>query len=327
MEGHKISKLLWVKFGWSKFYRGGPINGNFPYVQDGNQGHEAWNFLPQDDGLYYCYTPPQGEQGTPWNDEPKGWTVVCLTKNPSHKGVHIIGWYENAELIGQYAIRPKGFDPGGVAPLDEYYYTIRSSSVWFVPLEFRTRPFSHPSVRRGRYSFLDGPGVKITANKRAVSSILQDQLSHLSSVAIHNPNASKAPDRDNDEIDPLGGFGGPEHRKAVEISSVKAATRKLERQGYKVKSYEERKIGYDLHATKQEDGSALHIEVKGTSGSEPRFFMTGNEYSYRMAPEWRLAIVTDSLTTPKVSLLTLRDLERDFELSPMVWKGIRKVST
>nr|WP_241479089.1 hypothetical protein [Leisingera sp. ANG-M1] len=33
--------------------------------------------------------------------------------------MHLVGWYEDAELIGNYAIRPTGFDAGGTAPLDE----------------------------------------------------------------------------------------------------------------------------------------------------------------------------------------------------------------
>lgn len=322
-----MSKLLWVKFGWSEFYRGGPVDGNFPFIENGEQGHEAWNFLPQNDGSYYCYTPPQGARGTPWNDDPHGWTVVCLAKYPPHKGIHVVGWYEDADLVGEYAVRPTGFDAGGSAPLDEYYYTIRSSSVWFVPSEFRSKPFSHASVRQGKYSFLGGPGVEITANKRAVKSILQDRLAHFGDVAIHNPNASNTPDRDNDKIDPLSGFGSPEHRKAVEEAAVKATSRELNRLGYQFESVEKDNIGYDLHATRRTDGSELHVEVKGTSGSEPRFFMTANEYSYRPAPEWRLAIVVDALTKPEVNLLELREVERKFELKPMVWKATRKAST
>ncbi|MFY1709683.1 DUF3883 domain-containing protein [Tritonibacter scottomollicae] len=320
-----MSKLLWVKFGWSDYYRGGPIDGNFPFIKDGKQGHEAWNFLPQDDGTYYCYTPPQGGSGTPWSNDPYGWTVVCLAKDPARKGLHVVGWYKDAELIGNYAVRPAGFDAGGTAPLDEYYYTIRSSSVWFVPPEFRSKPFSHPSVRQGKYSFLDGPGVEITANKRAVKSILQDRLAFFGDVSIHNPNASNTPDRDNDKIDPLGGFGGPEHRKAVEKAAVQATWRELNRLDYDVVSRESDNIGYDLHAIHRKDGSALHVEVKGTSGSEPRFFMTMNEYGYRLAPEWRLAIAVNALTKPDVRFLTLREVEREFELTPMVWKAIRRI--
>lgn len=320
-----MSKILWVKFGWSDFYRGGPINGNFPFIEDGKQGHEAWNFLPQKDGTYYCYTPPQGGIGTPRNDDPHGWTVVCLAKNPEQRGLYVVGWYEDAELIGKYAVRPSGFDATGVAPEDDYYYTIRSSSVRFVPPEQRSRPFSHPSVRQGKYSFLDGPGVLITDNKRAVKSILQDRLKFFRDVSIHNPNARNSPDRDNDEIDPLSGFGDADHRKAVEKAAVKATWRKLVQLDYNCRSRESDNVGYDLQAIHQKDGSALHVEVKGTSGSEPRFFMTANEYSYRLSPEWRLAVVVDALTDPSVRLLTLREVECGFELTPMVWKAIRKL--
>jgi len=322
-----MNKLLWVKFGWSDFYRGGPVDGNFPFIKDGKQGHEAWNFLPQEDGTFYCYTPPQGGSGTPYNDDPYGWTVVCLAKDPTRKGLHVVGWYEDATLIGHYAVRPQGFDTDGSAPLDEYYYTITSPSVWFVPPEFRSRPFSHPSVRQGKYSFLDGPGVEITANKIAVTAILQDRLKQSKDVAIHNPDAIKVPDLDNNEIDPLSGFGGPEHRKAVEVAAVIASSCQLDQLGYDVVSREKDNIGYDLLATHRNNGSALHVEVKGTSASQAQFFMTINEYGYRSAPEWRLAMVTDALTEPNVALLNLREVERDFDLAPLVWKGVRNVST
>jgi hypothetical protein len=322
-----MTKILWVKFGWSDFYRGGSVNGNFPFVEDGEPGHEAWNFLPQEDGSYYCYTPPQGRNGTPWNNDPHGWTVVCLAKRPKHTGIHVVGWYEDAELIGRYAVRPPGFDAGGSAPSDEYYYTIRSSSVWFVPPEFRSQPFSHPSVGQGKYSFLDGPGVKITENKRKVELILKNRMERLGNVAIHNPSASNAPDQDNDEIDPLGGFGGPEHRKAVETAAVNATSIGLNRLGYAVVSREKDNIGYDLHAVHRKNGHELHVEVKGTSSSTPSFFMTANEYDYQRVPEWRLAVVTDALTKPAMVLRNLREVERDFDLRPMVWRANRKIST
>lgn len=319
-----MGKLLWVKFGWSDFYRGGLIDGNFPFVNDGNQGHEAWNFLPQNDGSYYCYTPPQSGHGTPWNDDPYGWTVVCLAKKPASKGLHVVGWYEEAELIGKYAVRPPEFNAAGPKPSDEYYYTIRSSSVWFVPPDLRSKPFSHPSVRQGKYSFLDGPGVETTDNKHAVSSILKDRLAFFGDIAVHNPNPRNAPDRDNDKTDPLDGFGDAEHRKAVENAAVQATLRKLDRLNYDSVSRESDNIGYDLDATHREDGSKIRVEVKGTSGSEPRFFMTANEYNYRLAPEWRLAIVVDALTEPDVRFLTWSEVNDNFNLTPMVWKAVQK---
>lgn len=320
-----MDKILWVKFGWSEYYRGGPVDGNFPFIKGGEQGHEAWNFLRQDDGTYYCYTPPQSGSGTPWNVDPEGWTVVCLAKDPKRHGIHVVGWYEDAELIGQYAKRPRGFDPGGSAPSDDYFYSIRSKKAYLVPPEFRTAPFSHPSVRQGKYSFLLGPDVTITDNKRAVLDILRDRMERLSGVVIRNPDVETAPDRDNDEVDPLGGFGTPEHRKSVEEKAVEAAKRELKSLGYSCVSREDENVGFDLEATHR-DGHSLHVEVKGTSGAEPRFFLTANEHGYREAPEWRLAMVTDALGKPKVAIYTLREFEREFNLAPMVWKGSRKAS-
>lgn len=319
-----MSKLLWVKFGWSDYYRGGPVDGNFPFIQDGEQGHEAWNFLRQDDGSYYCYTPPQGKDGsTPWNDDPEGWTVVCLAKDPRRKGIHLVGWYEDAVLAGEYAVRPEGFDPGTSRPHDEFYYSIRAPKAFLILPEARTDPFSHTSIRQGKYSFLKGPGVQSTPNKAEVRALLEERLRRLSGLAIRNPDPTSAPDRDNDPVDPLSGFGTPEHRKAVEEKAVAATKRKLKAMGYSYVSREKDNVGYDLEAT-HKNGSVLHVEVKGTSGSAPRFFMTRNEHDYRPAPEWRLAMVVDALGTPTVTLFTLREAERAFDLQPMVWKGVAR---
>lgn len=322
-----MEKILWVKFGWSEFYRGGPVDGNYPFIREGGQGHEAWNFLPQSDGTYYCYTPPQAGNSTPWNNDPHGWTVICLAKAPARKGIHIVGWFKDAELAGKYLVRPEGFDPASSVPIDNYYYSIRSRSAWFVPPEYRTDPFSHPSVRQGKYSFLAGPDVEITTNKQKVKSLIVERLRKLAKVAIHNPDTSTAPDRDNDEVDPLGGFGTSEHRKQVETAAVEAAIQHLSKLGYSSISREKDNIGYDLEATHRKDGSLLHVEVKGTSGAELRFFMTTNEYIYRESPEWRLAMIINTLTKPKVYLLSLKEVERDFDLHPMVWKGKRKIAT
>lgn len=316
-----MKKILWVKFGWSEYYRGGPVDGNFPFIKGGEQGHEAWNFLRQNDGTYYCYTPPQSGSGTPSNADPHGWTVVCLAKDPSRSGIHIIGWYEDAELMGNYATRPDGFDPGGSAPSDDYYYSIRSKKAFLVPPEFRTNPFSHASVRQGKYSFLAGPNVALTDNKRAVLALLENRLARLVDVAIENPDREKAPDRDNDEVDPLGGFGSPEHRKAVEEAAVEATKLKLETLGYGCVSREKDNVGFDLEATHKNSKDVLHVEVKGTAASLPRFFMTANEHGYREASEWRLAMVTAALGKPRVEIYTRREMEQVFDLTPMVWKG------
>lgn len=319
-----LDKLLWVKFGWSDYYRGGPVDGNFPFIKGGEQGHEAWNFLRQDDGTYYCYTPPQGGSGVPWNPDLHGWTVVCLAKDPNRSGIHVVGWYEDAELMGKYVVRPDGFDPGATEPSDDYFYSIHAPKAFLVPPEFRTNPFSHTSVRQGKYSFLDGPSVDVNQNKREVRAILERRLAELRSVAIQNPDVETAPDHENDEIDPLSGFGTPEHRKVVEEAAIEAANAALKKLGYDSESREKDNVGFDLEAT-HKDGSTLHVEVKGTAGKQARFFMTANEHGYREAPEWRLAMVVDALSRPKVQIYALREFEREFDLTPMVWKGTKRI--
>lgn len=325
-----MKKILWVKFGWSEFYRGGPVDGNFSYMLDGSKGHEAWNFEPAPDGRYYCYVPPQGRQASkPSNDDPHGWTVVCLAKNPKQKGVHVVGWYEDATLEGQYLRRPGAEDSGEVTQ-DGWgkgiSYSISAPIAHLVPPDARTHPFSHLSIKQGKYSLLDGPNVPQTENKRQAQKLIERELRRLAGVAVTNPNTRSAPDTENDETDPLRGFGTPEHRKEVEEKAVAAAKKALKAIGYSCISRERENVGFDLEATHAKNGGKLHVEVKGTSGSAPRFFMTANEHGYREAAEWRLAMVTDALGKPSVDIYTLAEFEKKFELLPMVWKGVKRAS-
>jgi hypothetical protein len=319
-----VKKILWVKFGWSEFYRGGPVDGNFPFIADGEQGHEAWNFRRQADGIYYCYTPPQSGTGTPGNPDPNGWTVICLAKKPGQTGIHIVGWYEDASLAGRYVQHPDGFDRGEGKASDGNIYSISAPTAYLVPPDARTNPFSHESVRQGKYSFLSGPNVKGSENKAEVLTILEDRLQNLRKIAIGNPDTASAPDLDNDETDPLSGFGTPEHRKEVEESAVAATTKELAKLGYKCVSREKDNVGYDLQATRSNDGDTLHLEVKGTSGTQSRFFMTSNEHDYLPAPEWRLAMVTDALGKPVVDIFTLSQFREAFDFAPLVWKGVKR---
>ena len=90
-----MEKVLWVKFGWSEFYCGGPVEGNFSHLaRKGNQGHEAYNFEPAQDGTYYSYVPPHFGKYAPTSDDLTGWTVICPAKHPKSKGVRIVGWYD-----------------------------------------------------------------------------------------------------------------------------------------------------------------------------------------------------------------------------------------
>ena len=319
-----MEKVLWVKFGWSEFYRGGPVEGNFSHLaRKGNQGHEAYNFEPAQDGTYYCYVPPHVGEYAPTNDDRTGWTVVCLARHPKRKGVGIVGWYENATLLGCWRDVPDTRAHLPVSDADPsagWKYCITSATAYFVPPEQRTMPFSHPSVRQGKYSFPAGPGVETTARKSKLLRRLKRHLKKLSPVAIANPTDPTAPDPGAGPVDLSAGFGTPEHRKKVEKAAEKAIERHYTSKGWKHKNVTKQKLGFDFVFTKGR--KRRHVEVKGTFGAVARFFMTRNENAYRKIRPWRFAIVTNALdSNPKVRIYNNRQFNMAFNLDPYVFIG------
>lgn len=318
-----MKKVLWIKFGWSDYYRGGPVDGNFDYLAgEGNVGHEAYNFQPAADGTYYCYVPPQNGSA-PGNPDPTGWTVVCLAKHPRRKGIHIVGWYEDATLLGCRRDVP---DTRARLPVDaenpdaKWKYCISSKTAYFVPPEGRTMPFSHPSVGQAKYSFLRGPGVPTTDNKDAVLKLLKRRMKKLRTVAIKDPTDDSAIDPGADPADPFGGFGTPEHRKRVEKAAEKAVKKHYRASGFSCTDVTKKNCGFDFIFRKGR--KERHVEVKGTSGDLPKFFLTRKENACREHPAWRFAIVTNALRPERtVRVYTNRKFEREFELDPYVYTG------
>jgi len=326
-----VKKILWVKFGWSEYYRGGPVDGNFGWLNENKgkknegRGHEAFNFNPGPDGTYYCYVPPQASEYAPSNDDPNGWTVICLAKNPKHTGVHIVGWYENATLHGEWLEPPESLVKkrgDAVHPAYDWSYCISSNTAYFVPPEYRTMPFSDPSVRQGKYSFLEGPGIDINKNKTRVLKLLNSRLKAMTRFAIQNPNEGSLPDPELDAADPLKGFGTPEHRKKVELAAECAVIEYYKAKGYACERVTHLPCGYDFAFTKGK--SVLHVEVKGTSSPTPQFFITRNEYGKGLLanPAWRLAMVTSALSeTPSITEYDALGLKQAFDLEPYVYIG------
>jgi hypothetical protein len=325
-----MKKVLWVKFGWSDYYRGGPVDGNFSWLiknkdaKNGGRGHEAFNFNPSSNGTYHCYVPPQGKGFAPSNDDSTGWTVVCLARNPKYKGIHVVGWYEDATLHGEWRDPPADLieKRGDAAhPAYDWSYCITSKTAHFVPPEFRTTPFSDPSIRQGKYSFLEGPGVKINDTKRRVMALLERRLEELKSVAVENPSEGNLPDPEIDSVDPLAAFGTPEHRKAVEQAAEKAVIAHFQNDGFACERVTHLPCGHDFVFSKGE--TTFHVEVKGTASTAPQFFLTRNEHTKGMKsnPDWRLAMVTEALVAPKIVIHDAEGVAKCFELEPYVYLG------
>lgn len=330
-KGMAVNKILWVKFGWSEYYRGGPVDGNFGWLNENKStknerlGHEAFNFNPGPDGTYYCYVPPQAGEYAPFNADPNGWTVICLAKNPKHTGIHIVGWYENATLHGEWLAPPDCMlkkQREAANPANDWSYCISSKEAFFIPPEHRTKPFSDPSVKQSKYSFLEGPDVNRNENKQRVLKILNSLQKQMAPFAICNPSEDSFPDPELDAIDPLKGFGTPEHRKEVELAAERAVVEYYKNKGYAYERVTHLPCGYDFVFTNGK--SVRHVEVKGTSSSTPQFFITRNEYGKGLQsnPAWRLVMVTSALSeTPSITVYNARELRKAFDLEPYVYIG------
>ncbi|MBA2410730.1 MAG: DUF3883 domain-containing protein [Gammaproteobacteria bacterium] len=101
-------------------------------------------------------------------------------------------------------------------------------------------------------------------------------------------------------------FPDAAHRRKVEEAAVEFVKQHLTRKGYAWEDKQTSNCGYDLLAKK---GTAqLHVEVKGTASEVEHFFISSNEW-LNSHPLWRLAVVSNALEKPTLSMLTKTQLE------------------
>ena len=122
------------------------------------------------------------------------------------------------------------------------------------------------------------------------------------------------------------GSGTPKYRKKVEKAAEEAVKKHYREKGFSHDDDDDnvtkKNLGFDFIFRKGR--TEHHVEVKGTSGDLPRFFMTRNENAYREARAWRLAIVTNALgPKPTVRVYDNRRFNRTFKLEPYVYTGSR----
>ena len=115
-------------------------------------------------------------------------------------------------------------------------------------------------------------------------------------------------------------FGSAEHRSRVEQRAVATVRRMLYEQGWAVVSREREGVGYDLHCTRTTQ--EWHVEVKGTAATDPAFFITHGEYRRAAGdPAFRLAVVTNALTEPRVAWYTGVSFRKRFALKPLMYSA------
>jgi hypothetical protein len=308
--------MLIANVGWSEFYRGDGVEGDHEFLRKQGWGAERFNFLPGPGGRFYGYVRPvSGCVAKP--PAPDDWLVVFVAKHPGHTGLRIVGWYEGASFRRQYAPRPEYGRPGGFRHTpdgDPFPYLIESTKAVLVPEFERLDSIDTKKMRRASIYYLRGGPVQSADRDRLARSIVR-QLSRGQALWPK-------------QREPLGSAItlDADRRREVEEESMRIAKAHFESRGYDVSDVSKRRgLGYDLFARKPEGDRwrgprELLIEVKGTQGTRPGFIMTHGERSVMEDPInvdiWRLAMVTNVLSTPKIRELRVDDVLADFGFSP-----------
>jgi hypothetical protein len=99
------------------------------------------------------------------------------------------------------------------------------------------------------------------------------------------------------------GFGDPVTNAKVEKVAMDLVASTYVELGWNPHDVSARKVGWDITMRRGDD--ELHMEVKGVSGSKPIVLLTCNEHSAAGTdPLWRLAVVTQALTSPTLTEYT-----------------------
>lgn len=113
-------------------------------------------------------------------------------------------------------------------------------------------------------------------------------------------------------------FPDVETRKKIELASVQHVIAHYEKIGFSITDRQKDNCGYDLLV--ESENETFKIEVKGTSSVEKRFFISRNERFMSGDPLWRLAIVTNALSSPKLEIFDSSEMERVFNFDALCWE-------
>ena len=117
------------------------------------------------------------------------------------------------------------------------------------------------------------------------------------------------------------GFGNPEENKKVEEAAIAVVKEKYDLAGWKVRSVERDKCGFDLECHKGE--TTENVEVKGVSGTEQSFFITAGEVEQaKINSKFVLIVVTSALSSsPVLSRCSGPEFDRRFELKVVLYRA------
>lgn len=320
-------RMMIANIGWSEFYRGDGVEGDHEFLRRQGWGAERFNFLPGPGRRFFGYVRPVSTFAPkpPMRD---GWLIVFVSKRPGDTGLRIVGWYENASFKPDYGPRPEYQRATGFRHTPEgkpFPCLIEAKTGVLVPEADRAEKIDTTSMRRASIYYLRGGPTRSADRDRLARSVL-GQLGRLSvrkarGTVVRDP-AGKAITLD------------ATRRREVEERSMEAAKEYFGRRDYDISDVsKQRGFGYDLFATKRKGSkrrgpSELLIEVKGTQGPDLRFLMTHGERRVMDDPInaeiWRLAMITNALSSPSVRVFDVGDARMTFDFSTFAWRATEK---
>jgi hypothetical protein len=177
-------------------------------------------------------------------------------------------------------------------------YVKKGTDVWLYVGEFRARDISYDKAMVEKYG----------SRRRRRYAEQSFGVLFMEAVSQHKVEVTG------------GGYPDSATRDRIENASMQFVTNELIRRGYEVRDDHRENLGYDLLASSR--SGQLLVEVKGTTCSEPRFFLTRNEsqcgFKYK---EWRLFLVCDALgAAPYHQEFKMSEIEERFTMDALVWE-------
>lgn len=300
------ARIIFFNTGWMDFYKGisnDKITGGGKHVDSEGWGGEMFNFKSFKSKLYGYVQPKIDKKydnpstiklekidGLKTDEKLENVTVVFTAKEPHKGGTYIIGWYKNATVYRHYQSPPKNSNRKYKNFSLGYYTTTRSKDGKLLSIDERI-----VKVRRQEKNWMGQSNVWYADNNPEFIKLVKDY--------IFKGKIPSKPKRHST------GKGGPRQtdplkRIKVEKSAIKVVTKHYKKLGYEVQSFEKDNVGWDLSTTI--DKTELKLEVKGLSGSNIITELTPNEFKNLKADKkyYRLCIVTDALTKPKLKIFS-----------------------
>jgi hypothetical protein len=120
------------------------------------------------------------------------------------------------------------------------------------------------------------------------------------------------------------GFGDPAINKKVEASAISFVRSWYEGRGWRVRSVEVDKCGFDLLCRKGR--SEKHVEVKGVQGGDPKFVITANELRQAKSDsKFSICILTRALSEdPELLRYPGKSLLEEFSFEPIAFWALQR---